>query len=64
MVMVLGGVIVWQLLKYDLKMGVSFSTASFLAVYSGIIYKSRYSSPDFILPLKEPPLSISIVIPG
>jgi hypothetical protein len=39
--MVLAGVIAWQLLRNDLKMGISFSIASFLAIYSGIIYKSR-----------------------
>jgi len=37
----LAGVIAWQLLRYDLKMGISFSIASSLAIYSGIIYKSR-----------------------
>ena len=34
-------VIAWQLLRYDLKMGLSFALSSFLAIYSGLIYKTR-----------------------
>ena len=37
----LATVIAWQLLRYDLKMGLSFTLSSFLAIYSGLIYKTR-----------------------
>ena len=38
---VLTTIIAWQLLRYDLKMGLSFTLSSFLAIYSGLIYKTR-----------------------
>jgi len=34
-------IIDWQLLRYDLKIGLSFTLSSFLAIYSGLIYKTR-----------------------
>lgn len=37
----LAAVIAWQLLRYDLKIGLSFTLSSFLAIYSGLIYKTR-----------------------
>ena len=37
----LAAVIAWQLLRYDLKMGLSFTLSSFLAIYTGLIYKTR-----------------------
>ena len=37
----LATLIAWQLLRQDLKMGIAFSFSSFLAIYSGLIYKSR-----------------------
>jgi len=38
----LAAVIAWQLYRYDLKMvGLSFTLSSFLAIYSGLIYKTR-----------------------
>ena len=37
----LATVIAWQLLRQDLKMGIAFSFSSFLAIYSGFIYKSQ-----------------------
>ncbi|MFC1978972.1 hypothetical protein ACFLVP_03190 [Chloroflexota bacterium] len=38
---VLAAVIAWQLLRYDLKMGLSFTLSGFLAIYSGLIYIIR-----------------------
>ena len=37
----LAAFISWQLLRYDLKTGILFSLSSCLAIYSGMIYKSR-----------------------
>ena len=34
-------IIAWQLWRYDIKMGISFTISSFLAIYSGLIYKTR-----------------------